>query len=190
MGWHSDPYQPCEAECRQTRQVLELLLRQGFSASILTKSDLVLRDLDLLKSMEDSAVSFSVAFNDDDIRQLFEANTKTTEARISALQHLRTAGIRTTALICPVVPCITDVIDFIDRLAGYTEKIWIYALSIQDKADITWQNVENILDHHFPDLKGKIESAIFDKNNPYWENLRQDILDIEKAGRVNLSVHI
>ncbi|MCP4577402.1 MAG: radical SAM protein, partial [Deltaproteobacteria bacterium] len=43
MGWETDPYQPCEAECRQTRQVLELLLEKGFSASILTKSDLVLR---------------------------------------------------------------------------------------------------------------------------------------------------
>jgi len=52
MGWQTDPYQPCEAEYRQTRQVLELLLEKGFSASILTKSDLVLRDSDILQEME------------------------------------------------------------------------------------------------------------------------------------------
>jgi len=190
IGWHTDPYQPCETECRQTRQVLELLLARGFSASILTKSDLVLRDLDLLQPMEDSAVSFSVAFNGDEVRQLFEANTRPTEARISALRKLSAAGIRTTALICPVVPYITDVIEFVDRLAGHTEKIWIYALSILNKMDITWQNVANILDRHFPDTKGKIEAAVFDKNNPYWENLRQDLSDIQKTGRMNLSVHI
>jgi len=48
MGWQTDPYQPCESEYRQTRQVLELLLERGFSASLLTKSDLVLRDTYLL----------------------------------------------------------------------------------------------------------------------------------------------
>ncbi|MGD2016275.1 MAG: hypothetical protein PVG84_21200 [Desulfobacterales bacterium] len=52
MGWQTDPYQPCEAEYRQTRQVLELLLEKGFSASILTKSDLILRYMDLLQKNE------------------------------------------------------------------------------------------------------------------------------------------
>jgi DNA repair photolyase len=46
MGYYTDPYQPCEAEYLQTRKVLELLLEKGFTVSILTKSDLVLRDLD------------------------------------------------------------------------------------------------------------------------------------------------
>ena len=64
MGWQTDPYQPCEAEYRQTRQVLELLLEKGFSTSILTKSDLVVRDTDLLQKMNEASVSFSVAFND------------------------------------------------------------------------------------------------------------------------------
>jgi len=75
MGWHTDPYQPCKAECRHTRKVLALLLEKGFSASILTKSDLVLRDMDLLASMENASVSVSVSFNDNDVRRLFEANT-------------------------------------------------------------------------------------------------------------------
>lgn len=47
MGWQTDPYQPCETDCRQTRRVLTLLVEKGFSASILTKSDRVCRDLDL-----------------------------------------------------------------------------------------------------------------------------------------------
>ena len=51
MGWHTDPYQPCEMEYGQTRQVLELLQEKGFSAGILTKSDLILRDMDLLQKI-------------------------------------------------------------------------------------------------------------------------------------------
>ena len=86
MGWHTDPYQPCEAEYRQTRQVLELLLQKGFSVSILTKSDLVLRDMDLLQKMNDANVSVSVSLIDEDVRSLFEANTKPTKTRILALQ--------------------------------------------------------------------------------------------------------
>ena len=68
MGWHTDPYQPCEADYRQTRQVLELLLAKNFSASILSKSDLVVRDIDILKEMDDASVSVSVAFTDNQIR--------------------------------------------------------------------------------------------------------------------------
>jgi DNA repair photolyase len=64
MGYHTDPYQPSETRYRQTRKVLELFLKRGFSASILTKSDLVVRDIDILKEMNDAAVSVSVAFND------------------------------------------------------------------------------------------------------------------------------
>ena len=86
MGYHTDPYQPCESEYRQTRQVLELFVKKGFSASILTKSDLVVRDIDILKEMDDASVSVSVAFNDNQTRQLFEANTMATGNRIGALR--------------------------------------------------------------------------------------------------------
>lgn len=83
MGYHTDPYQPCEAECLQTRNVLELLLQKGVSASILTKSDLVVRDIDILKEMKDAAVSISAVFRDNAVRRLFEANTMDTEKRAS-----------------------------------------------------------------------------------------------------------
>jgi DNA repair photolyase len=190
MGWHTDPYQPCEAQCRQTRQVLELLLGKGFSASILTKSDLVLRDMDVLQSMENAAVSVSVAFSDNDVRRLFEANTIDTEKRILALQKLKPVGIQTSALICPVIPYITGVKPLIDMLAGHADKIWIYGLSILNKSDRNWQNVDKILEEYFSDIKSKIESTIFSKDNPYWHHIRQDLLAIASEKELNLSIHI
>ncbi len=190
MGWQTDAYQPCEAECQQTRQVLELLLEKGFSASILTKSDLVLRDLDLLQEMCDASVSASVAFNDNSVRRLFESNTKDTEARINALKKLKTAGLRTSALICPVIPYITDVISLIDMVAPHTDKIWIYGLSMLNRTDQDWKNVEMILESQYPDLKEQIESVVFSKNHLYWADVRRDLKRIQRDRGLDLDIHL
>ena len=190
MGYYTDPYQPCEDEYRQTRKVLELFLEKGFSVSILTKSDLVVRDMDILQEMDQASVSVSVAFNNNQVRQQFEANTIDTEVRIGALRKLREAGIKTSALICPIIPYITDVTPLIDMLALHTDVIWIYGLSIQERSDLNWQNIEVILKDHFPDLKEQIEEVIFSKNHPFWIQLKQNLLDIQNDRQLNLSIHL
>ncbi|NNL74868.1 MAG: hypothetical protein HKO68_00880 [Desulfobacterales bacterium] len=190
MGWETDPYQPCEGEYRQTRQVLELLLKKGFSASILTKSDLVLRDTDLLQKMNEANISASVAFIDNDVRRLLESNTIDTDARNSALKKLKAAGLRTSAMICPVIPYITDVMPVIDMVAPHTDKIWIYGLSMLNRTDQNWQNVQSILENHFPDLSKQIETVVFSKNHSYWEKLRQELEHLQKDRKLNLSIHV
>lgn len=190
MGYKTDPYQPCEAAHYQTRQVLELFLKKGFSASILTKSDLVVRDTDLLKEMDGASVSVSVAFNDNTVRRLFEDNTIDTEARIEALSRLKEAGISTNALICPVIPFITDIEPLIDALAPFAGVIWIYGLSIVDSSVRNRQNIEQILTHSFPHRKEQIESIVLAKDHPYWTKLRGDLAELEKAKEVNLNIHV
>jgi len=190
MGWQTDPYQPCEAEYRQTRQVLELLLGKGFSASILTKSDLILRDTDLLQKMNEASVSFSVAFNDNRTRRLFEANTVDNEKRIEALRHLKEAGVRTGALLCPVIPYITDAIQLIDMLAPCTDVIWIYGLSINDRSDQNWLNMQKILSREFPDFLEQIEQAIFSKEHIYWAQLRDDLVTLKNDRQLNLNIRL
>ncbi|MCP3950676.1 MAG: radical SAM protein [Desulfobacterales bacterium] len=190
MGWQTDPYQPCEAEYRQTRQVLELLLEKGFSASILTKSDLVLRDMDLLQKMGAAGVSCSVAFNDNHTRRLFEANTVDTERRIEALHQLKTAGVRTGALLCPVIPYITDATQLVELLAPCTDLIWIYGLSIMDRSDQSWLNVQKILIREFPDLLEKIEPAIFSKKHSYWTKLREDLMTLKNDRQLILNIQL
>ena len=169
---------------------MELFLEKGFSVSILTKSDLVVRDMDILQEMDQASVSVSVAFNDNQVRQQFEANTIDTEARIGALHKLREAGIKTSALICTLIPYITDVTPLIDMLAPLTDVIWIYGLSIQERSDLNWQNIEVILKDHFPDLKEQVEEVIFSKNHPFWIQLKQNLLDIQNDRQLNLSVHL
>ena len=190
MGYHTDPYQPCEAEHHQTRKVLKLFLKKGFSASILTKSDLVVRDIDILKEMNDAAVSVSVAFNDNQTRKLFEANTMDTEKRIEALHQLKEEGVRTGALICPVIPYITDAIQLIHMMEPYTDVIWIYGLSINDRSSQNWLNIQNILNSQFPDLIKQIEPTIFTKDHLYWEQLRENLVSLKNNRALNLNIHL
>jgi DNA repair photolyase len=190
MGWQTDPYQPCEATYRQTRQVLELLQKKGFSVSILTKSDLVLRDLDVLREMKEPTVNFSVAFTDNRVRRRFEANTVDSEARIAAMRELRRVGIRSSVLLCPAIPYITDVPAVIDSVAALADTIWIYGLSILNPADRNWQHLEGILERHYNSLKSRIEDVLFTDNHAYWDHLRAELVQLGQERDMNLGIHL
>ena len=170
IGYHSDPYQPCEAEYEQTRAALKMLRDNGFSASILTKSDLVLRDLDILADMEDASVSVSVAFKDNDVRRLFEKDTVATRKRIEALRKIKQAGVRTGALLCPIIPYITEELDLLEDLSEWADTIWIYGLSADsdDENDIGWKNTRQILASHFPHIADQVQTAVLSREHPYW----------------------
>jgi DNA repair photolyase len=190
MGYRTDPYQPCEVDYRQTREVLKLLVEKGFSASILTKSDLFLRDVDLLQRMESARISISTAFTDESVRQLFESKTKDTEARIEALRCMKEAGLQTSALICPIIPYVTDAIALVEKLAPITDTIWIYGLSIENREGPNWKYIQDILVKHFPGEYEQIESVIFDKAHSYWTNLRQELQHIMLDQGLCLKIHI
>jgi DNA repair photolyase len=190
MGYYTDPYQPCESELGETRKILELFLEKDFSASILTKSDLVLRDIDLLREMDSPNISVSVAFHDNRVRRFFEANTIDTERRIDALRGLREVGIRTSALVCPLIPHVTHVRPLIDALAPHTDRIWIYPLSVEDPREPSWLNVQQILSRHFPDQKDEIEATVLDSGHDYWSDLRQDLRELQARSSVDLRVHL
>jgi DNA repair photolyase len=99
-----DPYQPLEATYQLTRQCLEILARNTWPVIIQTRSPLVLRDIDIIKDARDFEVGFSVTTADDRIRKLFEPNAPPIEDRIKALDALHKSGIRTYAMIAPVLP--------------------------------------------------------------------------------------
>ncbi len=99
-----DPYQPLEATYKLTRQCLEILARNSWPVIIQTRSPLVLRDMDIIKEARDFEVGFSITTADDRIRKLFEPGAPPVNDRIQALGELHDAGIRTYAMIAPVLP--------------------------------------------------------------------------------------
>jgi len=129
-----DPYQPLEAQYRLTRQCLEILAEHGWPVVVQTRSPLVLRDLDVLKAGERFEVGFSIPTADDAIRELFEPEAPAIAGRIRALDQLHQAGIRTYAMIAPMLPGAEELpgllagkIDYalLDRM-NYHHADWVY----------------------------------------------------------------
>lgn len=100
----TDPYQPVEAKTALTRKCLKILSENKFPVYILTKSPLVLRDIDIFKNFEDCEVGITVTTDNEEIRKLFEPFAPPIEARISALYKLKREGVKTSAFIGPALP--------------------------------------------------------------------------------------
>lgn len=99
-----DPYQPAELRYKLTRGCLEALREFGWQVGILTRSPLVLRDIDILKSSLGASVGFSIPTDDDKVRKILEPNSPPIGSRVAALKKLREAGIETWAFIGPILP--------------------------------------------------------------------------------------
>ena len=137
-----DPYQPLEATYRLTRRCLEILARNSWPVIIQTRSPLVLRDLDIIRDAREFEVGFSITTADDRIRELFEPGAPPIPDRIQALDELHKAGIRTYAMIAPVLPgaeglaaLLKGKIDYvlIDRM-NYHYADWVYRkYGLEDK---------------------------------------------------------
>ncbi|MCX7817577.1 MAG: radical SAM protein [Syntrophales bacterium] len=105
-----DPYQPAEEKFIITRRCLEMLISRGWAFTIQTKSALVLRDMDLFLKARDCEVGFSITTTDDGIRRLFEPNAAPIDMRIEALDKMHSLGIRTYAMIAPILPGAEDLV--------------------------------------------------------------------------------
>ena len=118
-GSMSDPYQPCERELRLTRRCLELIGHYGFGASVITKSDLVLRDLELFDSINrqtKSVLQMTLTIADDSLSRILEPNVCTTTRRCEVLKAFRERGIPTVVWMTPILPFLTDTEENLRRI--------------------------------------------------------------------------
>jgi DNA repair photolyase len=111
IGTNTDPYQPVERRYRIMRRILEVLSAANHPVGIVTKSALVLRDLDLLKSMSERGlvkVALSVTTLDRKLARAMEPRASTPDKRLETLQRLVDAGVPTSVMVAPVIPGLTD----------------------------------------------------------------------------------
>jgi DNA repair photolyase len=111
LGANTDPYQPIERTYRITRQILEVLNDCNHPVGIVTKSALVLRDLDILKPMAEKnlvKVAISVTTLDPKLARAMEPRAPTPAKRLHALEILSKAGIPTTVMVAPIIPALND----------------------------------------------------------------------------------
>ncbi len=150
----TDAYQPLEKEYGITRACLESLTGCDFPISILTKSALVLRDLDLIKRLKNVEVAFTITTLDDEIRQRFEPHTSPIPARLDAFRALAGAGVSTWAFCGPLLPFLSDGEAELDALFGELARagvrhVLVDSLNLRGAA---WGRVKKTLDAHYPDL--------------------------------------
>jgi len=99
-----DPYQPLEKSYMLTKRCLEILVENGWPFTVQTKSSLVLRDIGTLKRSKDAEVGFTITTADEKIRRIFEPGAPPSKKRIESLEKLHSEGIRTFAMIAPILP--------------------------------------------------------------------------------------
>lgn len=110
-GAMTDPYIPLEKRLKNVRKCLELIYRYGFGFACLTKSDLVLRDIDLLKKIKEktkAVVQITITTADDELSRIIEPHVCPTSRRIEVLEKLKENGIPTVVWLCPILPHIND----------------------------------------------------------------------------------
>ena len=118
-----DPYQPAEKEYTLTRKCLAVLARNNFPVNVQTKSVLLLRDLDILKDIDEIEVGLTITTDDERIAGLFEPGAAPVTKRLEALEKLHAAGIRTFAFIGPILPGNPQ--KLIENLSGIADRVFI-----------------------------------------------------------------
>ena len=118
-GAMSDPYIPLELELEYTKKALLIIEKYGFGIALQTKSDRVLRDLDILKRINEktkAVVQMTLTTADEDLCRIVEPNVCTTKERFEALKILRDNGIPTVVWLCPILPYINDTRENIEAI--------------------------------------------------------------------------
>ena len=165
-GSMSDPYMPCERELRLTRQCLELIHRYGFGAAVLTKSDGIMRDLELLQAIAERAravVQMTLTTWDEDLCSVLEPNVCTTRRRLEVLTECRRRGIPTVVWLSPILPFLNDTEQNIASILGACAEAGVKGVICFDMGltlrDGNREYFYAALDRFFPGLRARYEAA-------------------------------
>ena len=159
-GSMSDPYMHCEEKLRLTRKCLEIILRYGFGATLLTKSDRVLLDMDLLEEIHRKTkcvVQMTLTTYDDDLCRIVEPNVCATRRRIEVLEEMRHRGIPTVVWLTPILPFINDTEDNIRAILAECIRVGVKGIICFDMG-LTLREGDReyyyaALDKSFPGMK-------------------------------------
>lgn len=200
-GAMSDPYLHYEKDLQLTRRCLEIINRYEFGVAIQTKSDMILRDLDLLKSINKKAkcvVQMTLTTFDEDLCKILEPNVCTTKRRFEILEILREEGIPTVVWLSPILPFINDTKENIDGILDYCIRAKVHGI-ICFGMGVTLREGDReyfyaALDKHFPGLKKRYQEkyglayeVTSDNHKELMNNLRtrckesKIICDVEKC---------
>ena len=179
-GAMTDPYVPLEKHLRYLRQSLELIYKYGFGFTCITKSDLLLRDLDLFKKINSKSkvvIQMTLTTSDDELCSVLEPNVCNTSRRIEVLDILNEEGIPTVVWLCPILPYINDNEENINSLldsciATNVKGILCFGMGLTLRKG-NREYFYKKLDENFPGLKEKYVEEFKDQEFIYGRNYRK-----------------
>lgn len=175
----TDCYNPFEAKVKNTRKVLEKFANSDVCLQILTKSKLVLRDLDLFKTMPNLCVGVSLSCLDETLAKKLEPNASSPKQRLEALEVLKQNGIKTLLFISPIFPAITPVFKIIDEYSQIADEIGFEGLNLYPESK---DLILSFIGRNFADLLGLYKDIYIFKRSDYFQNL-SDQIDEKMQGK-------
>jgi DNA repair photolyase len=168
LGTVTDAYQPLEAQYGITRACLEALVDWAYPITVLTKSALVLRDIDLLTRLKTVEVAFTITTLDDGLRQRFEPGASPIPARLEALRALAGLGIPTWAFCGPLLPHLSDGEAQVDALFAELKQAGVGSVLVDslNLRGAAWGRVRQVLETEYPDLVESYRALAADRR-PY-----------------------
>jgi len=185
IGSVCDPYQPVERKYRLTRRILERLIPLQPHLDLMTKSDLVIRDIDLFKQFENCIVGVSLSILDEKLKKELEPFSSSAKARIDALKKLYRAGVQTALFISPILPYLTDWKKIIEKTRNFVDEFWFENLnlypSVKDK-------IYEFLKKNKPELVEKYQK-IYSSKNDYWDIEEKEIKKFCEKNKINYRIY-
>ena len=179
-----DPYQPEEARYRLTRRLLAILLNRGFPVSMLTKSRLITRDIDILKGFGDIEAGLTITGLSGPDQALLEPRASPHSERISALESLRDAGIPTYAFVGPILPGLTDLEACFRDLEGVVDHALVDRLNIRRG---TWERLEPFMARNYPKLL-PLYRSLYHGNVELWNEVMARVAGLAREHKVRINV--
>jgi DNA repair photolyase len=187
-GGVSDSYQQIEQEYQVTRRVLEVLAEAELPVFLLTKSNLVLRDIDLLEKINEKAfasVCFSITLNNEEVRRRLEPYSSSTEKRFNVLATLRKRGIKGGVIAMPIIPGIGDSLDNMWGLAREAKRVdaeFIIFAGMTLKPGRQKQHFMETIQRFHPDKLQSIKE-LYSNESPYGQpNFSKPHVDVTTLG--------
>ena len=171
FGTVTDPYQPFESKYKRTKTLLEELKDSGIKLTISTRSDLILRDLDLIKTFKDARVSFSINTLDEDFKKDMDKGASI-ERRLNAMKELYKNRIYTSCFISPIFPGITDVEKIINKAKKFCNFVWLENLNLRGDYK---SRILKYIKTKYPKLMPLYDEIYNKGDRTYWEVLNASL---------------
>jgi len=172
FGSVTDAYNPYEKKYELTRKILQEFIGSKARVEILTKSDLVTRDIDVMKQISDLRVGISMNSLDDSFRKKTEPYASSVENRIEAMRILHDAGIKTYLFISPIFPEITRFVDIVERVQPFADSFYFENLNLRAGY---LPRVLDFVSENYPEHMETFNAIYRKKNMTYWEKLSEEI---------------